>query len=192
MNSKGQYGYIKKYKKWTWAGVIILGILILVGVITSLVQFGTTKTLLIILPILICLPFAKQVVALIMCWNMKPLSDADHAKVVADVTYSDSEDLLFDISISRYEGMLFFPAVVVRDGRMVFLYTGTFGKKIADGDTLKKEIMKAFDKIKNPYLVIVATSVDDFVKKANAIKEPDEDYLKRDASMREKLFEMGI
>lgn len=54
---KGQYGYIKKHKKKIITSIIILGVMILTGVILSLVMFKTTKTLIIILPILISLPF---------------------------------------------------------------------------------------------------------------------------------------
>ena len=72
---KGQYGYIKKYRKKIIISIITLGILILAGVILSLAMFKTTKTLIILLPILISLPFAKQIVALIMCSKFKPLTE---------------------------------------------------------------------------------------------------------------------
>ncbi len=189
---KGKFGYTKKYKRNLILSIIILGVAILTGVIISLVLYGTTKSLVIIIPILICIPFAKQIVALIMCAGFKPLSDDEHQHIADEITYSDTDDLLFDISISRYEGMIFFPAAVVRDGRMLFLYKGKFGKKIADADALKKTIADSFSKIKKPYVIMVATDDDDFIKKANSIKTPDDDYLQMDKSMREKLFELGV
>lgn len=189
---KGQYGYIKKHKKKIITSIIILGVMILTGVILSLVMFKTTKTLIIILPILISLPFAKQIVALIMCSKFKPLTEEEHRKIEKGIHYENRDGILYDISLSRYEGMLFFPAVIVRDGRMLFLYQKAFDKKIPDVEFLKKEITRSFEMIKKPYVIVTALTVDEFIKKAETIKEPDEDYLVKDQSMREKLFELGV
>lgn len=189
---KGQYGYIKKHKKKIITSIIILGVMILTGVILSLVMFKTTKTLIIILPILISLPFAKQIVALIMCSKFKPLTEEEHKKIEKGIHYENRDGILYDISISRYEGMMFFPAVIVRDGRMLFLYQKAFDKKIPDVEFLKKEIARSFEMVKKPYVIITALTVDEFIKKAEAIKEPDEDYVVKDQSMREKIFELGV
>lgn len=189
---KGQYGYIKKHKKKIITSIIILGVMILTGVILSLVMFKTTQTLIIILPILISLPFAKQIVALIMCSKFKPLTEEEHKKIEKGIHYENRDGILYDISLSRYEGMLFFPAVIVRDGRMLFLYQKAFDKKIPDVEFLKKEIARSFEMIKKPYVIVTALTVDEFIKKAETIKEPDEDYLVKDQSMREKLFELGV
>lgn len=189
---KGQYGYIKKHKKKIITSIIILGVMILTGVILSLVMFKTTKTLIIILPILISLPFAKQIVALIMCSKFKPLTEEEHKKIEKGIHYENRDGILYDISISRYEGMMFFPAVIVRDGRMLFLYQKAFDKKIPDVEFLKKEIARSFEMIKKPYVIITALTVDEFIKKAETIKEPDEDYVVKDQAMREKIFELGV
>ena len=189
---KGQYGYIKKHKKKIITSIIILGVMILTGVILSLVMFKTTKTLIIILPILISLPFAKQIVALIMCSKFKPLTEEEHKKIEKGIHYENRDGILYDISISRYEGMMFFPAVIVRDGRMLFSYQEAFDKKIPDVEFLKKEIARSFEMIKKPYVIITALTVDEFIKKAETIKEPDEDYVVKDQSMREKIFELGV
>ena len=162
---KGQYGYIKKHKKKIITSIIILGVMILTGVILSLVMFKTTKTLIIILPILISLPFAKQIVALIMCSKFKPLTEEEHKKIEKGIHYENRDGILYDISISRYEGMMFFPAVIVRDGRMLFLYQEAFDKKIPDVEFLKKEIARSFEMIKKPYVIITALTVDEFIKK---------------------------
>lgn len=189
---KGQYGYIKKYRKKIIISIIALGILILAGVILSLAMFKTTKTLIILLPILISLPFAKQIVALIMCSKFRPLTEKEHAYLEKQIHYENRDGLLYDISISRYEGMIFFPAVIVRDGRMLFLYQTPFQKKIPNAEFLKKEIQRAFENVKQSYVVMTATTLEEFVKKANTIKEPDEAYVEKDKSMRQTLFELGV
>lgn len=191
-NGKRTVWIYKKHKKKIITSIIILGVMILTGVILSLAMFKTTKTLIIILPILISLPFAKQIVALIMCSKFKPLTEEEHKKIEKGIHYENRDGILYDISLSRYEGMLFFPAVIVRDGRMLFLYQKAFDKKIPDVEFLKKEIARSFEMIKKPYVIVTALTVDEFIKKAETIKEPDEDYLVKDQSMREKLFELGV
>lgn len=191
-NGKRTVWIYKKHKKKIITSIIILGVMILTGVILSLAMFKTTKTLIIILPILISLPFAKQIVALIMCSKFKPLTEEEHKKIEKGIHYENRDGILYDISLSRYEGILFFPAVIVRDGRMLFLYQKAFDKKIPDVEFLKKEITRSFEMIKKPYVIVTALTVDEFIKKAETIKEPDEDYLVKDQSMREKLFELGV
>lgn len=144
-NGKRTVWIYKKHKKKIITSIIILGVMILTGVILSLVMFKTTKTLIIILPILISLPFAKQIVALIMCSKFKPLTEEEHKKIEKGIHYENRDGILYDISISRYEGMMFFPAVIVRDGRMLFLYQKAFDKKIPDVEFLKKEIARSFE-----------------------------------------------
>ena len=70
---------------------------------------------------------------------------------------------------------------------MLFLYQKAFDKKIPDVEFLKKEIARSFEMIKKPYVIVTALTVDEFIKKAETIKEPDEDYLVKDQSMRENL-----
>ena len=99
---------------------------------------------------------------------------------------------MYDVSVSRYEGIVYFPVAVIRDGRMLFYYNGDFGKKIKDEASLKKIITEAFADQKKQYVVIVATDIDSFISKAGKIKAPAEEFIGADERMRERLFELGI
>lgn len=189
---KGQFGYIKKYKKKLVISIVLLAMIIITGVAISLVMYKTTKTLIILIPILTSLPFAKQLVGLILCAGFQPLTKEEKQEIDNKISYSASEALLYDVSISRYEGMIFFPAVVVRDGRMLFLYNGEFKKKLSSVEELKQIITQCFESQKKKYVLMVATDLEDFIKKAQTIKEPDDEYRARDKKMREKLFELGV
>lgn len=189
---KGDYGYIERYKKRLLISIIILGLIIILGVFFSVAVFDTRKNLFILLPILTSLPFAKQLVSYILCANFKPLSNEEYELVNNKISYGKSDDIVYDISLSRYEGILFFPVVIVRNGRMLFLYTDKFKKKYPDMDSLKKEIEKSFENQKKPYVILVAASVKEFIKKANTIKEPGEEFISRDKKMRNTLFELGV
>ena len=72
---RGQYGYLKRHKKKVIISIISTGIIIVAGVALSLFLFGTTKTVMIIVPILTALPFSKQVVALILCGKFHWLTE---------------------------------------------------------------------------------------------------------------------
>lgn len=188
---KGQYGYIRRYRRNKWISIIILGVVIIIGVIISLVRFGTTKSIIIVLPILTALPFAKQIVSVILIRNFKPLSTNELEKVKAGINSYSEENVLYDISVSRYEGIRFFPVVMVKDGRMLVYYPDRSKKRVNLTD-LKAELMSSFEKEKNPYIIIVTENLDDFIKKANTIKEADETFRAKDKKMIERLFELGV
>ncbi len=189
---KGNYGYIERYKKKLLISISILGIVIILGVFFSVALFDTKKTLFILLPILTSLPFAKQLVEYILCAGFKPLTKEEYAFIREKVSYSGEHSIFYDISLSRYEGILYFPAVVVRDGRMLFLYTDKLKKKYPDAESLKKEIAKSFENQKKPYVIILTTTVKEFVKRANAIKAPGEEFTARDKKMQETLLSLGV
>lgn len=189
---KGTYGYIRRYRKKQIFYVIILGIVIITGVALSIGLYHTTKTMLILLPILTSLPFAKQLVGLILCADMVPLTEEEYRKVTEEISYGKKSGILYDLSISQYEGILFFPAVIVRDGRLLFLYRGKWGKRFSSKEALKKYLKTILETEKHPYVILVATDIDEFINKAGQIKEPDEETGKRDAGMRKRLFELGI
>ena len=95
------------------------------------------------------------------------------------------------MSISRYEGIVYFPAAVIRDGRMLFYYNGGYGKKIPDEAALKKIITEALADQKK-YVVIIATDIDGFVAKAEKIKAPSDEFVGSDEKIRNRLYELGI
>lgn len=64
---------------------------------------------------------------------------------------------------------MYFPAAVIRDGRMLFYYNGGYGKKIPDEAALKKIITEALADQKK-YVVIIATDIDGFVARPRRSK----------------------
>ena len=64
---KGQYGYINYYKKGKLLVTLILAIMIASIILSMLLAFGDTGRIGIIFAILLVLPFAKFLIAYIMC-----------------------------------------------------------------------------------------------------------------------------
>lgn len=188
---KGQHGYMNRHKRNVLISIIILGLFVIAGVFFTVAMFDTRKTVFIVIPILVALPLAKQLVAYIMCAGFRELTDKEYSKL-KKLSYFDSPSLVYDVSVSRYEGIVYFPAAVIRDGRMLFYYNGGFGKKISDEQALKKIISDAFADQKKKYVVIIATDIDSFVSKAEKIKAPEAEFAASDETMRNRLFELGI
>lgn len=188
---KGQHGYMKRYKRNVIISIIVLGLFVIAGVAITLIMFHTRKSIFIIIPILVSLPLAKQIVAYILCAGFKELTDEEYRKMNS-ILYFDDPSIVYDVSVSRYEGIVYFPAAVIRDGRMLFYYNGKFGKKISDEKELKQIIATSFEDTKKPYVIIITNDIDEFVEKANKIKAPGEEFAARDQKMRERLFELGI
>lgn len=103
----------------------------------TVVMFDTRKSIFIVIPILVALPLAKQLVAYIMCAGFRELSDEEYSKL-KKLSYFEDPSVVYDVSVSRYEGIVYFPVAVIRDGRMLFYYNGDFGKKIKDEASLKR------------------------------------------------------
>ena len=140
---KGQHGYMNRHKRNVLISIIVLGLFVIAGVFFTVVMFDTRKSIFIVIPILVALPLAKQLVAYIMCAGFRELSDEEYSKL-KKLSYFEDPSVVYDVSVSRYEGIVYFPAAVIRDGRMLFYYNGDFGKKIKDEASLKKIITEAF------------------------------------------------
>jgi hypothetical protein len=145
----------------------------------------------ILLPILTALPFAKQIVAVVLVKGFTPLSNQEFDKLKTGIKDYNEENVLYDVSISRYEGIRFFPAAVVKDGRILFYYRQNNKKSISLTE-LKGDIMKSFEDMKNPYIILVTDDLQDFIDKANGIKAPNPQFKEKDKKMKERLFELGV
>ena len=178
---KGQHGYMNRHKRNVLISIIVLGLFVIAGVFFTVAMFDTRKTVFIVIPILVALPLAKQLVAYIMCAGFKELTKDEYAKL-EKLSYFGDPSLVYDVSISRYEGIVYFPAAVIRDGRMLFYYNGGYGKKI---------ITEALADQKK-YVVIIATDIDGFVAKAEKIKAPSDEFVGADEKIRNRLYELGI
>lgn len=187
---KGQHGYMNRHKRNVLISIIVLGLFVIAGVFFTVAMFDTRKTVFIVIPILVALPLAKQLVVYIMCAGFKELTKDEYAKL-EKLSYFGDPSLVYDVSISRYEGIVYFPAAVIRDGRMLFYYNGGYGKKIPDEAALKKIITEALADQKK-YVVIIATDIDGFVAKAEKIKAPSDEFVGADEKIRNRLYELGI
>ena len=76
---KGQHGYMNRHKRNVLISIIVLGLFVIAGVFFTVVMFDTRKSIFIVIPILVALPLAKQLVAYIMCAGFRELSDEEYS-----------------------------------------------------------------------------------------------------------------
>ena len=111
---KGQYGYIDYYKKGKLLVTLILAIMIASIILSMLLAFGDTGRIGIIFAILLVLPFAKFLIAYIMCAKFQTMPQD-----VYDVVHgqTDETDMIYDLVITQTEGCLLYTSPSPRDTR---------------------------------------------------------------------------
>lgn len=187
MNSKhkGEYGYIKNYKLSKLIVVIVLTLMIEAIVIGTLIMFGDTSRVVIVIAILLALPLAKFSVSLIIVLKFKSLTFDEHARI-ANTYNNNDKSLLFDVAISQYEGIRFYESILVKNGR---IYALVLAK---DYSEKKKEYEKWInDSIiqeKYKYKITIITDINEYIKKINSVSEPNDNNKLIDRHIREQLL----
>lgn len=182
---KGEYGYLKYYKMIKLIGVIAITLMIEAIVIGTLIMFGDTSRVIIILAILLALPLAKVLIAFIIVIKFKPLTFDQHAKIAN--TYNNKDNsLLFDLAISQYEGVRFYESVLVKNGK---IYALVLSKDYNDRkNDYEKWISDSIIQDKYKYKIAVFTDINEYIKRINSVSEPNDNNKLIDRHIREELL----
>ena len=122
---KGQYGYIKAYRKKRLIIALICLAMIASLLVASFLIFETRKTWLAIIACVIAIPFARNVTDIIMAMRVKPLSKNQYDKVneeikkLRDKVYDDEIGLVYDLTITRSEGIGFIPCAYIMNNNVI-------------------------------------------------------------------------
>lgn len=152
-------------------------------ILSMLLAFGDTGRIGIIFAILLVLPFAKFLIAYIMCAKFQTMPQD-----VYDVVHgqTDETDMIYDLVITQSEGMHYYDAVCVRNGSVYALVLDKHFKEA------KKEyetfMQQALANSKYKYFVHLYTDVDTFAKKIHGIGEPNDKTKLIDKYMREQIL----
>ena len=184
--SKGEYGHSKYYRNIRIVYIIVLLMLILMDVIISQIVFHTRKTPFIIIACILAIPFARNIIDLIMSIKATPLSKDEYDKI-----YDLSRDLGFrfyyDISITDEDGMVYIPCVSIR-GNNIIAYTPDI-KSARDRERLKKYIMNVSTEDISPRIV-VTDKYTTFEKEVNKLRDSAMD--RSDSILLDRLLSMGF
>ncbi len=186
---KGTYGYAKNYKNRKLTGTIVFFLFILIDVIMTLIVFQTRNTIFIVVACLLSLPFAKFLIAYIMCIKFTPLKKEEYERV-NEISEKNNAITVYDASISRTEGMRFFPAVSIKNNNMIALCPkADTNDKLKEYKSFLEDVCKG---TKYKYRVVITSSVNKYKKELDKIKSPDETTLLIDRHIKERLLDMGV
>lgn len=188
-HEKGEYGYLKYYRLCRLIGVIVFAAMIEFIVITMLLLWGSTSRVIVVFAILLALPLAKFFIAFIMCVTFKPLAEEDY-KGIRDGIKNEHGILLYDVAISRYEGMRFYQSIFVKNGKICAL---AMDKHF---DETKKDYEKwlagCISDSKYNYSIYVFSDATAYIKKADSISEANDRNRSIDKHIAKTILEMSI
>lgn len=188
--NKGEYGYLKAYRRGKLIVSLILAAMIAFIIITMLILFGDTGRVMIVFAILLALPFAKFLIAWIMCAKFEPLHEEQYQKLCEDISDKDKpqnpDGVLFDVVITRYEGMKFYQSICVKNGKIIALVLSK------DYQENKKEykawIEHCVEDRKYKYPVTLCSDIVEYGKKVRTISTPNDKTAMIDRHIREKIL----
>lgn len=184
---KGDYGYLKAYRREKLIISLILAAMIAFIIVSMLLLFGDTGRVLIVFAILLTLPFAKFFIAWIVCAQFTPLTTEEYDRLTDMVGEKDNNisGLKFDMVISQYEGMKFYQSICVKNGKIAALVLSK------DYGILKKEykawIEKTVADSKYNYQITIFNDIDSYAKKVKSISTPNDKTALIDKHILEKI-----
>lgn len=188
-HEKGEYGYLKYYRLCKLIGVIVFTAMIEFIVITMLLLWGSTSRVIVVFAILLSLPLAKFFIAFIMCVKFKPLDEEDYVSI-RDQIKNEHGILLYDVAVSRYEGMKFYQSICVKNGKICALAMDkSFEENKKD---YEKWLESCISDSKYSYSIYVFSDVKAYIKKADSISEANDRNRSIDKHIAKIILEMSI
>ena len=187
--NKGEYGYLKSYKLSKLIVLGILAIMISAVVLGTIIMYGDTSRVIIVIAILLSMPFAKYLISYIVVAKFNSLTFDEHARIANSYRTKDSS-LMFDMTISQYDGIMFYHSMLVKNGK---IYALVLNK---DFSQRKKEyekwILNSIQSEKYKYNVSLFNNIDEYIKKINSVSEPNDNNKIIDKHIREEILSAGV
>lgn len=184
-HKKGEYGYIDSYKKSKLIISLIFAAMISFIIITMLFMFGSTQRIMVIFAILLVLPFSKFLIGYIMCAAFKPLSHESYDRISKE-TKEASGNLLYDVVITRTEGMKFYQSMYICNSR---IYAYVEDKKFNDNKKAYETwIKECVNGTKFDYNIKVFSDLEEYIKKVNSVSAANDKTVKIDKHMVERIL----
>lgn len=172
------------YKKSKLIVSLIFAAMISFIILTMLFMFGSTGRVMVIFAILLVLPFSKFLIGYIMCATFMPLSVEDYEKV-KEATKDCTGILLYDVEITRTEGMKFYQSMYVCNSK---IYAYAKSKKDLDKKTYENWIKECISGTKFSYTIKVFDNLDEYIKKVNSVSAANDKTVKIDKHIVERIL----
>lgn len=155
---KGTVGYINSYKKHYGSIALILAACIIAGALAVYLIFGTLKHVAIVVPIILALPFAKILILWLISVRFHPLKQEDAELICTTLENRRNCIVLFDMALSSYEAVSFAGAVVIDQGNIHLLWSGSNEKKYGE-DQQREYVQGIVNKTGYTYQVYTAHDI---------------------------------
>lgn len=184
---KGEYGYIKNYKKSKLFATIVLFAMIAFIIVTLIIMFGDTKRVGVVFAILLTLPFAKYLIAYIMVAKFSSLDKETYDKICNSIK---GEQLIYDVVLAKYEGMRFYYSICVKNG---WVYALVPEKNFKENKSEYTEWIKnTVHDGKYEYKIGIYCNPEEFIKKVKNAGSPNDKNKIIDKYIKDRFIEMGV
>ena len=186
---KGEYGYLKAYKMSKLLLCTVLAFMLAAVVIGTIIMYGDTSRVIIVFAILLSLPLAKILIAYLIVIKFNSLTFDEHAKI-ANTYRGNDKCLLFDMTVSQYEGIKFYQSMLIKNGKIYALVTNKDYKE--KSKEYEKWITDVIVSDKYKYKITVFDNIDEYIKKINSVSEPNDNNKLIDKHIREEILSAGV
>ncbi len=187
--NKGEYGYLKSYKFAKLIVVAILAIMIAAVVLGTIIMYGDTSRVVIVIAILLSMPLAKFLIAYIIVVKYDSLTYDEYVKI-SNTYRSNDKCLMFDITISQYEGIKFYESMFIKNGKIYALVMNKDCK--TKKNDYEKWISNCLISDKYKYKISVFDNIDEYIKKINSVSEPNDNNKLIDRHIKEEILSAGV
>lgn len=192
---KGEVGYIKKQKKFQ---SMMLVLFIVIGVVLFLLGLALTKTranIFTVLGILMVLPGAKRVIALVLFVPRKSVEPERYEKMKERL--AEDAVLLTDYIFTSPDKVMSFDFLIVQDQKVM----GILSEKKQDLTYIKDYLQKGLNQTASGYQVCVFSTAEEFEKfyakqkktgnnrSKSAAEQTEHDSSSQDDSSQDKVLE---
>lgn len=187
--NKGEYGYLQKYRKEEIKKTLLLGFVILAGVIICLAILKTTKHLIILIPILASLPFAKSLINWFMVAKYPFVSKEEYDEIWK--LLGEDERLLAELTFVTKESMFYLPLVCICENQIFALYKKGLTK--LNKDQIKEEITDLLQRTGYSCMNVLCSDYNDLVEQIkNRRKKCDKDYSKTVKNLSQRFLDQSV
>ncbi len=114
--NKGDYGYLKSFKKKRI--LLSLGITALMAVVIGIglwLNKGDIKNIYTVVGILFALPLGMMMSGLLVVLPMKTMEEEEHQNLMKQIDHAGSDQFLWDLALSSQEKVRHFPCIIWSD-----------------------------------------------------------------------------
>lgn len=188
---KGTLGYINSYKKHYGSIALILAACIVAGAVAVYLIFGTVKHIAIVVPVILALPFAKIAILWLISIKFHSMQQEEGERILTTLENRKNCIVLFDMALSSYEAVSYASVIVIDQGDIYLLWTGSNDKQY--GEAQQREYVQGIvNKTGYSYQVYSAHDVQELLDMVLAHPVTDEDLELKCNRLKKRLLDVCI